>query len=272
MYFLMVYFKVCSKVDCERLKRNFGHFLLTCTNHGWTLDEMIEKSQQVILHHFNDHHMCGEWCKYRNDPITPEEAKQRQNRFRQKDGELWKHVNVIFSELTTRDKMAQCFHCFSCQKNESLNNNMAFLAPKNKTFSLTHSLLDRAHFLVIVDTWGHEKGITKILELLGASVETAARYHLRKCDERHAYFSAWQKDPKHMKERADKQMKNVRTGWKDSKQDEQQGYTYAPGMAVDNDGKCKRCKHCGRDDHQRMGRRCPKYPEFQARKQRGKTK
>mmetsp|Transcript_4907 Transcript_4907/g.7565 ORF Transcript_4907/g.7565 Transcript_4907/m.7565 type:complete len:89 (+) Transcript_4907:493-759(+) len=58
----------------------------------------------------------------------------------------------MFKELTTPEKMKQCFHKFSCQKNKSLNNTMSLFAPKNKTFSLTSSLLDRSHFVVILDS------------------------------------------------------------------------------------------------------------------------
>jgi len=113
---------------------------------------MIDKSEQVILHHFNDHSKCDEWCKYRQPCKSPQEEEQRQERFRKKDNELWQHVKPIFDELTTPEKMKQCFHKFSCQKNESLNDTMALIAPKNKTFSLTSSLRDRTHFVVTLDS------------------------------------------------------------------------------------------------------------------------
>jgi len=258
----LVWSQVCSKVDCERLKRNFGHFLLTCTDHNWTLDEMVEKSQQVILHHFNDHSVCGEWCKYRKPSVSREEEIQRQNRFRQKGGVLWKHIQQIFAELTTKDKMAQCFHCYSCQKNESLNNSMSFLAPKNKTFSLTHSLIDRAHFLVIIDT------SSVIMEKLGGMVDVTTKKYLQNCDRRHALITRIQRDPKNIKKRADCQMKNKRKDWTDRKKDEERGYSYATCMAVDSSGNVKVCKHCGQDDHIRMCKKWQKYVEFQAAKEK----
>lgn len=255
---------VCSKADCERLKRNFGNFLLSAHQQGWNFEKFIDKSWQVVNHHFDDHTLCGSWCKYRNSPVDDAAKKRRESRFRKKDSKLFKHVKEIYEDMVVPDKMKQCWHTFSCQKNEALNRVMAMFAPKDKTFSMTKQLHYRVHFMVILDTRGHCAGITELFDDLGLSLPIGTLRYLRSLDGSKAYQRQRSKSLEVIKRRSDKKLVGIRKVWTEDQKDKNEGYEYATGMALlDKDGNARVCKWCGGDDHFRMSKRCPEWDNYQ---------
>lgn len=65
-------------------------------------------------------------------------------------------MKVVYERFVTPTMLRQNSHSFSTQKNESLlNKEMATVAPKDKTFSLTKSLADCVDHVVVRGSIGN---------------------------------------------------------------------------------------------------------------------
>lgn len=81
-----------------------------------------------------------------------EERKTGTKRFRRKPSALFDCVKAVYDWAVTPSMLRQSFYACSTQKNESWNKEVATVAPKDKTFSLTWSMSDRVDFVVLRGT------------------------------------------------------------------------------------------------------------------------
>ena len=79
--------KTMTKMDVKRLGRNFSYFIRTLNK----LDEKDyeSKAQAVLLHHFDDHTHCGDWCNRKLQIAEEKQSKDRYYRDKLKDAELF---------------------------------------------------------------------------------------------------------------------------------------------------------------------------------------
>jgi hypothetical protein len=76
--------------------------------------------------------------------------------------------------------MAYCNHPFDTQTNESLNQAIATIAPKNVCYSSTGSLYSRVALVIAIHNLGYEEGFRRICEKLTVDMENLTQYlHLR---------------------------------------------------------------------------------------------
>lgn len=68
--------------------------------------------------------------------------------------------------------LKQAYHQYNSQKNESINQLIATVAPKNKTFSKTKSLEDRINLVIILDSIGYELGVERLFDALAGEKNT----------------------------------------------------------------------------------------------------
>jgi hypothetical protein len=61
-----------TDIDCLRLKRNYAWWLFSGVN--LTYEEFKQSAASPVFHHFNDHSLCGTWCKHTKK--TEEELKK----------------------------------------------------------------------------------------------------------------------------------------------------------------------------------------------------
>lgn len=142
-------------VDGEpALKRNFRHFSLLSDHEGWTLEEFVRSSWQVVLHHFDDHNLCRSWCKHCDAPVDDGAKKGRENHFCKKDSALFGScVKKKFESMALLSKkMQQCsWRSLSCKTNQALNHAKIMFDPEDKIFSMTLQWQHWANFTLILD-------------------------------------------------------------------------------------------------------------------------
>ena len=109
---------------------------------GKEFDEIKHLKELPILHATGDHSLCNEdWCyalqaarqgKRYAEPSTNLDPSVHQREIKQ--------VLEILRRYTTDNRIREMMHKFDTQICEALNNALTFYAPKNKTFSRSHSL------------------------------------------------------------------------------------------------------------------------------------
>lgn len=218
------------KSDCERMKTGFAYAV--CASNGKTFIQFTLDMNAPLYHHFNDHQFCGVWCKYREEPATEEDREKRRKRFRIKPSALFDCIQKVYERFVTPDMLRQVFHTFSTQKNESLNKEIATVAPKDKTFSLTKSLSDRVDFVVVRGTIGNLATVQEVCDQLGMQVPTMTEEFLRREDRRRSYIGSYFKKPAVKRGRANKKKMSMRAQLAKEVEDDKLGFTYQAGVAV----------------------------------------
>jgi hypothetical protein len=110
----------CILVDAYRLKHNFGYWLLS--SHMETFDIFTEKSKVVVEHHFNCHVHCGNWCSMKKVNATKTATGNLKYCCKKDNALLYIQIIQVMGRLFVKpEKLRQCHHGYSSQKNESMN-------------------------------------------------------------------------------------------------------------------------------------------------------
>jgi len=181
-----------TNVDCERMKRNCSFWHRQNINEPYEVFK--ERFRAVFEHHYGDHDWCvsvadGGWCKYKNNPVLIEEARA-QNGFRDKiviHQQQYQKVFQIFEHFSTDDMMKQLYHHWSSQKNESLNQQVMRVMPKDKRFSLSMEFHDQLAWVVIVDSLGYEAGANRLFSTVGFGIDPITAAYLDRRNMKRAY-------------------------------------------------------------------------------------
>jgi hypothetical protein len=97
----------------------------------------------------------AELTKYRNKEV---------------DKELYLLILEIIDRFSEEDKLRECHHQMSSQKNEAMNKSIMRYCPKDKTYCRTMILTSRIHLAIGIDTLGHSRFFQEIF----ASMEFTA--------------------------------------------------------------------------------------------------
>lgn len=110
---------VMKKADAIRLKKNFGYWLKQTRN--LPIDEMKEASKAIVDHHINNHQFCLSWCPYKvkrkNQKKNAAKAKFRCIEIKEEQ-ELYVKLTEMLERFTMEEKLNECHHPFSSQRNE----------------------------------------------------------------------------------------------------------------------------------------------------------
>jgi len=172
--------KTLTKCDCVRISTNFAYMSRTLSTK--TVDEYEHAAQAVLEHHFDNHEFCGDFCLRKNQ--TEDEKKSSTNFYRSKenDKELYELLQTKLARFVTKEALIEVGHGMDTLVNESLNNTISWLAPKNKTYSTSMSLTNRICVALIINT----RGILGLFELLfdrlGISMQPDVLYFLTQID------------------------------------------------------------------------------------------
>jgi hypothetical protein len=141
-----------NNVDCLRLKRNYAWWLFSSTK--LTFEEFRDSSESPVLHHFNDHLQCGTWCKH-TKKSADELNKLDKYRCKVKNEKLYLQCREIMDRFNSEERLRECHHTMSSQKNEAMNRSIMRYAPKDKTYSRTMALTSRINISIGIDCIGH---------------------------------------------------------------------------------------------------------------------
>ena len=132
---------LCTKVDAERLKRNFGYCLHLY--HDRPFDEFKKSVECVVEHHFNNHENCGDWCSARKWEGQEKIAKQLKYRDKIKDAKLYLQIRNIHDKFCTEEWLMDLWHDVNSNKCESLNGFLTKFIPKKNFFCRSTAISGR---------------------------------------------------------------------------------------------------------------------------------
>lgn len=95
-------------------------------------DEILEAhGKAVVEHHFDNHTFCGDFC--RRKQLTEEQRQSSAKIYRDKvkDKDLYCCLTKLMDHFITIAALKEVGHGSDTQVNESLNNTISWLAPKN---------------------------------------------------------------------------------------------------------------------------------------------
>ena len=154
--------KTMTGMDCMRLSKNFSFMARTLVDKT-TDEEIVDAGKAVLEHHFDNHTFCGEWCRRKKQ--NDEERKKHYYRSKAKDHELYEELNKIVSRFVTLEALKEVAHSMDTLANESFNNTISWLAPKNKVYCGTQSLANRIAIAIGITTLGTMRYYTELFRL-----------------------------------------------------------------------------------------------------------
>ena len=166
-----------TKMDVVRLGRNMAYMFGSLV--GKTDDEMIESSKAVIEHHFDNHEHCGAWC-HRKATIEngAADTKKKYYRCKDKDAKLYKALWERIERFITLEALQEVSHGMNTLMNESFNNTVSWVAPKNKVYSLSDSLQNRMALALGINGLGMLAYCSELLHRLGIEITSDVKYWL----------------------------------------------------------------------------------------------
>lgn len=157
-------------MDCMRLTRNFA-FMSRCLHTKTTDAEILNAGKACLEHHFDNHTHCdSSWCRRKN--LLPEERKAKKAFYRNKtrDHELYSELSRIMKRFVTLEALKEIAHSMDTLANESMNNTISWVAPKNKVYCGTASLAIRIAIAVGINSLGTMRFYNELFRLFGITM------------------------------------------------------------------------------------------------------
>ena len=183
-------------MDVRRLSKNFA-FMARKLQYLDTDAAIVSAGKAVLEHHFDNHEHCGDWCKRKKDleeqrqeaaaaaaaEATEGDKKKKKDRqfYRDKikDKALYEKLAMLLARFLTLEALKEVAHQMDTCANESFNNTIAWLAPKNKVYSGTCSLNNRICIAIGISTLGMLHYFdTLIRKKLGIHINDDVRHFL----------------------------------------------------------------------------------------------
>jgi len=164
-----------AKCDVLRISTNFACMARTLTE-DMTDDDIVDRAKAVPEHHFDNHECCGERCRRKPQhvgPIAEAEHKARRrkcHRHKERDAKLHSMSQQKIARFVTVDALREVCHNMDANVNESLNDTIAWIAPKNKVHSGTASLSNRICIALCITSVGTMEFFKRLFNWFGVTV------------------------------------------------------------------------------------------------------
>ncbi len=179
---------------------------------------------------------------------------------------MYEEMTKILQRFTNTEKLKECHHGHSSQKNESLNTLVSRYCPKDKTFSHSTSLAGRICMVVGVDSVGHEEYYERSFAGMNILLPKNTRKQMKKMKIQRDYDRMYQALPVCKRKRSMNKFATMRVGLAKQNADKARGLLYGTGMNLaetsDPNPKAKKelvCKFCGKTGHATTRSRSCKY-------------
>jgi len=230
-------------------------------------EELSRKVYNVLDHICNIHENCDvAWCydlkaRERNQVYVPP-ADHRIDK--NTDHESYLQLKNIFDQYASVEMMAYCNHFFDTQTNESLNESIANVAPKNVCYSNSVSLFSRVALVIGCHNLGYSRFFHDVFDEIGMSWTSTMSGYLNKRDKKKEKRKVYQQKFEVKLRRSQQQKKSREEVYK-----ERVDKSYGPGVALTSvptkkrkaqteTDKTKRSCKCGSTTHQRTTHKdCP---------------
>lgn len=273
-----------TKCDIIRLGKNFAYMARTLQYRDE--HEFVAAGRAVLDHHFDCHDDCGGWCLRKDMTAVQRENSTRFYRSKTEDAKLYSALLEIIGRFVTLQVLKEIGHGGDTQVNESLNNTVSWVAPKNKTYGKSMSLTNRIAIALGVHSLGPEAYWKLLFNKLGMEVNQETLYYFASIDrtrsiknekaktnEKKAYrmkyeFDTLQADTEEAKkEKASRNGVSYQAGvgFTGGYTEEEIAAAAAEGGVTGAFTKKKTCNTCGGTDHQRItSTKCPRHGEWLA--------
>jgi hypothetical protein len=264
--------------DVLRLGKSYGYMIRALKSKSET--EFVGCGQAVLEHHFGNHEYCGVWCPRRRENQQQRAASDRFYRCKVKDAKLYACLQDLIARFVTLECLKELAHSFDTQVNESLNNTIAWLAPKNKCYGGSQSLSNRVSIAIGMNSIGLSKTFARIFKALSITMtpnvehflsvrQTNRQKRIDKCktsekkkERNKSIFDKIRKDEvvRRQGERKKKDAAIYKSGMHmaDDNDDEDAGPPRAKKPKTNH--KDSICPHCGRKGHvQKRSKQCLHY-------------
>jgi len=156
-----------TKMDVLRLGTNFAYMVRTlpCADRS----EHVNKGKAVLEHHFDSHQHCGDWCS-RKDQTEEQKANTK----------LCDELKKRIERFVSYEALLEVSHGVDTNANESFNNAVAWLAPKNKTHSKSESLKNRIAVALGINAIGLLECYKMVFNKLGLTMTPPMHHYLQK--------------------------------------------------------------------------------------------
>jgi hypothetical protein len=258
----------CTTVDAYRLKRDFGYWLLSYCKQDF--DTFSKNSKAVVEHHFNNHAHCDvSWCPMKNsDPVMAARGNLKY-RCKKKNAKFYEQICDVMARFTTYEKLKECHHRYSSQKNESMNRHISRYVPKDVTYSQSMSLTARVSLAVGIDSVGHEDYYKQVFEELNIELPKNTRMSLQAMSRKREFDQSYQALPKRKRKRSELKFAKTKEGLRKQMADKAIGRDYDTGlnMGLLNDPQGEKaprsekfsCIFCGVPGHKTRRSKSCKY-------------
>ena len=168
-----------TKVDVIRITNNFAYMMRSLQELP-NSDLFVEKGKAVLGHHFDLHEHCSlSFCKRKAMSQAERDADtDKIYRCKEKDSELYSYLEAVLERYLTKAALLEVGHGMDTQVNESLNNSIAWLAPKNKTYAGSRSLTNRVYIAIGIQSIGSLHYFKRLLGALGIDVTPDVLHYL----------------------------------------------------------------------------------------------
>lgn len=270
-----------TKMDCRRLSKNFA-FMARTLQYKATDAEIVDAGKAVVEHHFDNHQHCGDWCrrKLQLNNATGNNTAAKFYRDKVKDSELYERLLSIMGRFLTLEALKEVAHNMDTCANESFNNTIAWLAPKNKVYCGTNSLANRISIALGISTLGTLVYFEGLLQKMGINVSDDVHHFLKvKATNRQKRLDKTKTRDYKNKRKADEFEKIKKESSEATTARAKRDGVYEPGIGMaggyvedddakppaavtntTNDVSKRACRSCGGLDHQRAtSKRCRLY-------------
>jgi hypothetical protein len=174
-----------TTLDITRLTKNFGYMIKSLKRMS---DEgkYLAAATAVLDHHFDEHKDCGAWCRRKTLNSEQRKATKRFYRSMEHDAKLYKLLQSLLARFITLDKLQEVAHPMDTQVNESMNNTISWLAPKNKCYAGSQSLKNRISIAVGINALGLHKYFKRLFHALGITMTRNITHFLSQKDRKRA--------------------------------------------------------------------------------------
>ena len=143
------------------------------------------------------------------------------------DMKVYKQIKSEYEKFVTEERLKECYHNFDTQLNESLNNAIAKVAPKNRTYCKSLSLSARVHIVIGIQNYGYKKyWNTLVTKKLGIEMSESFRNFLQKREKDLNRHKSYQKELRVKRMRIENYLKKMNAEIAKQLKDKQRGATY----------------------------------------------
>jgi hypothetical protein len=138
------------------------------------MEEFSLAARAPLEHHFHNHEFCGDWCRVKRGEVV----SVGKYRIKEEEPELYSELKAILDKFTSVERLNDVHHVFETQVNESLNQSVSLLVPKNRTYSMTMALTSRVMICCGMHLLGRGSYWMQVCEALKLSIPDATLQYL----------------------------------------------------------------------------------------------